>query len=183
MKWLLEQNVSLPGRVINILITNIHTRKEIQDVLTRQWVDFRNGRVKIIQALAAEIGSAGNANGSYALQVSPLGFSTSRGFPRSIRLFFGALLLLHIVFLIAVVDLFQLPNWVVFPLSIPILLYIDALIMRRSPLPGFLHRIFGFHLAWFADAAEKSPDAIGNSDRYFVYDKEFLLLVDVLQKD
>ena len=182
-KWLLEQNASLPGRVINILTTNIHTPQEIHTVLQTQWVDYRNGREKIVQALASEIGDVSDSDESYALQVSPTSFNNSYGFPRSVRIFFGALILLLAVFLMILEQLLQLPEWAFFPLSLPIILYMDALIMRRWPLPGFLQRIFGRRLAWFAAPAEKSSDPIGNSDRSFVTDRKFLLLVDVPQDD
>ena len=182
-KWLMEQNASLPSRVINILTTNINTPEEIQTVLQTQWVDFRNGREKIIQALAFEIGDVSDSDESYALQISPTSFNNSYGFPRSVRIFFGALMLMYVVLLMILERLLQLPDWGHFLLFLPFVLYMDALIMRRWSLPGFLCRIFGWRLAWFAAPAEKAPDPIGNSDRNFVSDRKFLLLVDIPEDD
>ena len=54
--------------------------------------------------------------------------------------------------------------------------------MRRYSLPAVFYKLLGKHVAWFAEPAPHAADAIGNLDRNYITDKDFLLLVDVLKK-
>jgi hypothetical protein len=181
-QWLLERNASLPGPKIHVLATNINTPPEIQPLLQTQWIDFRNEREKVLQSFATQLTDPNKLNVSYAMEISPTGFDNSYAFPRSIRILLGASLLLFIVILVPVFDFWKLPDWAFIPVGLPLLLYIDGLIMRRYSLPAVFYKLLGKHVAWFAEPAPHAADAIGNTDRNYITDKDFLLLVDVLKK-
>jgi hypothetical protein len=178
--WLLEQDASLPGRQIHILITNIHTPPELQPVLSTQWVDFRNARRSIIQRLGDYLRSGSSVD--LAMQFSPTGFNNAFGFPRQVRLIFGVIILLFIVTAIAVSEQYKTPNWVFIPASLPLLLYLYALIMRKISLPSFFAVVLKYNVAWFASPAPAAADPIGNDDWHYITDRNFLLLVDALEK-
>ena len=66
-------------------------------MLGTQWVDFRTGRVKTLQALAAHLTNKANADVRYGMQISPTGFNTANGFPRRVIFVLGScyLILVH----------------------------------------------------------------------------------------
>jgi hypothetical protein len=67
----------------------------------------------------------------------------------------------------------RLADWLVLVLiaipGIPLLLYVDALALRKVSLPSQVHKWLGHHVAWFASRAPAAPDAIGNTDVKYVH--------------
>lgn len=181
-KWLLACNAELPGEKIHILATNINTPPELQPILQTQWIDFRSEREAILRAFAAHRLHPDELNVSYALEISPMGFDNGFAFPRPVRLLLGAFLLAFILAFLFLSNTLHLPDWLFIPCSLPLILYMDGLLMRRYPLPDVFHRVFGRRAAWFAHSAPSAEDAIGNTDRKYITDQDFLLLVDVLKK-
>lgn len=172
--WLLDLQRSLSGQVIHILTTNINTPPDIQPVLQTQWVDFRTGRARTIQALAAHLMGKENAHVHYALQISPTGFDNANGFPRRVGYVLGSFyLLLFLLALVMAILPLKIDDWLGFVLiaipGIPLLFYVDALAMRKVSLPLGVHKWLGNHVAWFASPAPAAPDAIGNTDSKYVY--------------
>ena len=182
-QWLIERNATLHGKLIHILATNINTPPDLQSVLQTQWVDFRNGRKKVIQLLADQLSQAGDADIHYGMQFSPTGFDNGHGFPLQVRFVLGAFVLLFILALIPIFTIFQLANWMFFPVALPFLFYLDALIMRKISLPSIFNTFLKYNVAWFASPAPKAPDPIGNNDRKYVTDRSFLMLVDSIRKE
>ena len=181
-QWLAERNAALHSKIINILATNINTPPELQPVLQTQWVDFRNGRKKVIQLLADQLSHDDGANIDYGMQISPTGFDNGYGFPIQVRFLFGAFVLLFILALVPLFSALNLENWVFFPVAFPFVLYLDALIMRRISLPSIFQKFLKYNVAWFASPAPKAADAIGNNDRKYITDRNFLMLVDSIRK-
>ncbi len=181
-QWLAERNGTLHGRVIHILATNINTPPDLQPVLQTQWVDFRNGRKKVLQRLADQLSFSDGADINYGMQVSPTGFDNGYGFPIQVRFILGILVLLFILVLIPIFDVLHLANWVFFPVALPFVLYLDALIMRRISLPSLFEKFLKYNVAWFASPAPKAPDPIGNNDRKYITDPNFLMLVDSVRE-
>jgi hypothetical protein len=173
-QWLLDLDDTLSGQLIHILTTNINTPPELQPVLQTQWVDFRLGRVKTLQALAAHLTGRDRADIGYGLQISPTGFDTENGFPRHIGYILGSfyLLIFILVPVLAMLPL-QLTDALVFALcaifGLPLVLYVDALVMRRAPLPRLVQKRLGHRAAWFASSAPAAPDSLGNADRKYLY--------------
>ena len=167
--WLLEQNGTLPGRIVHLLGTNINTPPELQTVLQTQWVDLRNGRAKTVRSLAAHLTQKDSAHIVYGMQISPTGFDTQGSFPASVR-FVGGVGALGVPILAAAVWI-VFENIVLFPILFIVLalLYLYAIVLRKAPLPSVLHRIPGHYLAWFASPAPAAPDALGNQDGKYVY--------------
>jgi TIR domain len=181
-QWLTERNAALSGQKIHILATNINTPPEMQSLLQTQWIDFRNEREKILQVFAAHLANPNKSNVSYALEISPTGFDNNYGFPRFIRILLGLFVLIFILTFLPIAISFHLPNWVFVPLPAPLVFYMDGLIMRRYSLPAVFHKLLGKRVAWFANSALRAQDAIGNTDRKYITDRSFLLLVDVLKE-
>jgi len=181
-QWLAERNAALQGKIIHILATNINTPLDLQPMLQTQWVDFRNGRKKVIQLLADQLGHNDGANIDYGMQISPTGFDNGYGFPIQVRYLLGAFVLLFILALVSIFATLNLANWVFFPVALPFLLYLDALIMRRISLPSIFQKFLKYNVAWFASPAPKAPDPIGNNDRKYLTDRNFLMLVDSIRE-
>jgi hypothetical protein len=182
-QWLTQRNAVLRGRLIHILATNIHTPPDLQPVLQTQWVDFRNGRKKVIHVLAEQLSHTGGANVDYGMQISPTTFDNVRGFPLQVRFILGAFVLLFILALIPISSALNLANWMFFPLAIPFIFYLDALIMRKISLPSIFQKFLKYNVAWFASSAPKALDPIGNNDRKYVTDRSFLMLVDSIREE
>ena len=173
-QWLLDLDDTLPGQLIHILTTNINTPPELQPVLQTQWVDFRLGRVKTLQALAAHLTGRDRADIGYGLQISPTGFDTEDGFPRHIGYILGSFYLPAFILVPVLAMLpFQITDALVFALcalfGLPLVLYVDALVMRRAALPRLVQERLGHRAAWFASSAPATPDSIGNADRKYLY--------------
>jgi hypothetical protein len=169
--WLLELDKTLPGQVIHILATNINTPPELQPVLQTQWLDFRTGRVKTLQALAAHLTNKNSADIRYGMQIAPTGFDTVNGFPRRVGFILGFLFLIFLIPFI-VMGILEMEERLVIGLAlvpgIALVLYVDALVMRKTSLPALVHQILGHRVAWFASPAPAAPDPIGNTDRKYV---------------
>jgi TIR domain-containing protein len=181
-QWLSERNAALRGKIIHILATNINTPPDLQPVLQTQWVDFRNGRKKVIQLLADQLSQDEGANIDYGMQISPTGFDNGHGFPLQVRFIFGVFVLLFILALIPIFEAFKLANWMFFPVALPFILYLDGLIMRKISLPSIFQKFLKYNVAWFASPAPKALDPIGNNDRKYVTDRNFLMLVDSIRE-
>ncbi|MGZ9166866.1 MAG: hypothetical protein ACXW4U_16970 [Anaerolineales bacterium] len=52
---------------------------------------------------------------------------------------------------------------------IPLGLYVDALVLRKTSLPRLVQKWLGHRAAWFASPAPTAPDSIGNADRKYAY--------------
>jgi hypothetical protein len=173
-QWLLDLEQALSGQVIHILTTNINTPPDLQPVLQTQWVDFRSGRVKTLRALAAQLMDKERADISYGLQIAPTGFDTESGFPRHIGYILGFFYL--IIFPLALgLAMFmpELPEGVAFAIFLipaaALVLYVDALVMRRTSLPPVVQKWLGHRAAWFASRAPAAPDSLGNADRKYIF--------------
>lgn len=177
-QWLAEHTKSLSGQIIHALATNINTPPEIQPALQTQWIDLRSGRGKTVNALAAYLTRKDRASINYGMQVSPTSFDNNNGFPRLIRLLLGGFLILFILLFLAISNLWDLPNWLFIPCSIPLILYLDALVMRNASLPVLFHKMLGHRIAWFANSAPFAPDPIGNTDRKYLANLKSFLLID-----
>jgi hypothetical protein len=179
--WLLKLDRTLPGQVIHILVTNINTPPELQPVLQSQWVDFRAGRIRTLRVLAAQLMDREKAEVAYGMQISPTGFDTINGFPRGVGLVIGSLFVIVLI-PFPLLAFTPVSERVVLGLSVAVaiglLLYADALIMRRISLPSFVHRVLRHRVAWFASPAPASPDMIGNSDRKYAYKLSSTILRD-----
>ena len=124
--------------------------------------------------LAAHLTGQENADVNYALQISPTGFDNANGFPRRVGYVLGSFyLLLFLLALVMTMLPLEIDDWLGFVLiaipGIPLLLYVDALAMRKVALPLRVHKWLGNHVAWFASPAPAAPDAIGNTDSKYVY--------------
>lgn len=173
-QWLLDLEQALSGQVIHILTTNINTPPEIQPVLQTQWVDFRSGRVKTLRALAAQLMDKERADIGYGLQIAPTGFDTESGFPRHIGYILGFFYL--IIFPLALglaIVMPELREGVAFAIFLipaaALVLYVDALVMRRTSLPPVVQKWLGHRAAWFASRAPAAPDSLGNADRKYIF--------------
>ena len=172
-EWLLKLNKTLAGQLIHILTTNINTPPDLQPVLQTQWVDFRNGRIKTLRALAAYLTNRGNANVDYGLQSTPTGFDSAHGFPRWVGLVIGSFFVI-ILIPFAVLGLLGIgEERLIIGLglvsAVSLVLYVDALVMRKVSLPSWVHKLMGHRVAWFASPAATAPDPIGNTDRKYAY--------------
>jgi hypothetical protein len=171
-QWLLSLDQNLSGQIIHILATNINTPPDLQPVLQSQWVDFRMGRVKTLQALASHLRDKDRADVSYGLQISPTGFDNENGFPRHLVYVLGSFYLPVFLMAVALVP-FEINERLVFGLLamvvIPLGLYVDALVMRKASLPRLVQKWLGHRAAWFASPAPAAPDPIGNEDRKYAY--------------
>lgn len=181
-RWLIERNAALQGKTIHILATNINTPPDLQPVLQTQWIDFRNERKKVIHLFADQLSQNKNAEIEYAMQISPTGFDNGHGFPVQVRFIFGAFVLAFVLTILPIFNFLHLANWVFIPIALPFVLYLDALIMRRISLPSLFQKVLKYNVAWFASPAPKALDAIGNNDRKYVMDRNFLMLVDSIQE-
>ena len=183
--WLLERNASLPGQIIHILATNIHTPDEIKPVLRTQWVDFRSGRTKVLRGLANYLTGKDRSDISYGMQISPTGFDNNYGFPRMMRLVLGAILVVSILAFIPIAVFFVKADWTFFLIFVPYIIlvfyYVDALTMRKAALPALFHKILKQRVAWFASPAAPAADPIGNTDRKYLVERKFLMFVDILE--
>ena len=173
-QWLLDLEQALSGQVIHILTTNINTPPEIQPVLQTQWVDFRAGRVKTLRALAAQLMDKERADIGYGLQIAPTGFDTESGFPRHIGYILGFIYLSIFPLALGLAMLMpELPEGVVFAIfvipAVVLVLYVDALVMRRMSLPPVVQKWLGHRAAWFASRASAAPDSLGNADRKYIF--------------
>lgn len=175
-EWLIERNAVLSGQIIHILATNINTPPEIQPVLQTQWVDFRTGREKTLQALTAHLTRNDATDIIYGMQISPTGFDNKYAFPRSISILFAVFIVIDLLAFWGITRFLNLPDWAIMPLSVPLILYLDALIMRKTSLPALFHKTLRDRVAWFAGPAPRAQDAIGNMDRKYVGDLAFSLL-------
>ncbi len=168
-EWLLEQDQTLPGRIIHILCTNINTPPELHPLLQNQWVDFRNGRAKTLRAFAAYLNQRDEAEVAYGMQVSPTGFDTESSFPPSVKLVAGFIYVITLLFILAGVVSMGEFKWYLALLGLPWVFYSEQVITRKRSLPARLHKILGNRLAWFAYPAPAAPDAIGNQDKKYIY--------------
>lgn len=144
-------------------------------MLQTQWVDFRTGREKTLQALTADLTRNDTTDITYGMQVSPTGFDNNYAFPRSISVLFAAFLVIDMLAFWGVSHYFNLPDWAIMPLAVPLILYLDALVMRKMSLPSLFHKSLGHRVVWFACPAPRAHDAIGNMDRKYVGDLAFSL--------
>ena len=116
------------------------------------------------------------------MQSSPTGFDNVHGFPVQVRFIFGAFVLVFVLTMLPIFNFLHLANWIFIPVALPFVLYLDALIMSRISLPSLFQKVLKYNVAWFASPAPKAPDAIGNNDRKYVMDRNFLMLVDSIQE-
>lgn len=160
-QWLLERNNTLSGRAIYILATNIDTSPELQPILQKQVVDFRMGRVKTIQAMAARLANESGEQASYGMQVSPKGFSNFYSLPLAVWVVWWAFALSASILILWGLREMSQGGLILAVLGIAVWLCFDLLMVRKLSLPEFFHKLTGNRLAWFASPAPVVKDPVG----------------------
>jgi hypothetical protein len=165
-QWLVERNNSLSGKVIYILGTNIDTSPELQPVLQKQVVDFRMGRLKTIRALASRLANESSEQVSYAMQVSPKGFSSFYSVPPVVWLLWWVFGIAAGILILLGGKNLNLGGVLLASLGVALWLCFDLLMMRKFPLPMSIHKLTGNRLAWFASPGHSAKDPVGMDKKF-----------------
>ena len=160
-QWLVERNNSLPGKIVNVLGTNIDTSPELQPVLQKQVVDFRMGRLKTIQALASRLANEQDEQISYGMQVAPKGFSHFYSVPFVVWLVWTVFALAAGILILWGWKNLSQGGAIAAVLGVAVWLCFDLLMMRKISLPAFLHKMTGNRFAWFASPGHSVKDPVG----------------------
>jgi len=161
-RWLLECNDTLSGKIVYILSTNINMPAELESTFKTQWVDFRTESKNILQTLRDQLTRQSGANVTYGLEVSPTAFDRFV-IPRPVLILGGIIAFVGLRLINFGWNFFTQGGWMIVLFGIALIVFYTMLLLRKTPLPAFFHKIMGNRAAWFAAPAESAEDAIGNN--------------------